>query len=60
MGAVRTQVPQHPRVDGAEGQIGVGDDASFGQQPLELGRREVGIEHEASLLAHEREMAGVL
>ena len=48
------EVPQHPRVDGAERQVGGALDAAFGEQPLELRRREVRVEHEAGAGAHER------
>ena len=54
------QVPEHPGVDGAEGEVVVGGHASFCEQPLQLGRREVGVEDEPRLLAHERQVTGVL
>ena len=41
------EVPEHPRVDGAEGEVGAGLDAALGQQPRQLGGREVRVEHEA-------------
>ena len=37
---------------------GVGVDAALGEQPLELGGREVGVEHEAGALPHQRLDAG--
>ena len=38
-GGPARQLPQHPRVDRAEGQVGPGLDAALGEQPLELGAR---------------------
>ena len=52
------EVPQQPGVDGAEGEVGVGLDAALGEQPLELGGREVRVEHEPGGRPDEGEVAG--
>ena len=48
------EVPQHPGVDGAERQVGRDRHAALGQQPLDLGGREVRVEHETGGGAHQR------
>ncbi len=46
------EVPEQPGVDGAEGQVGVGlARRPSAEQPLELGGREVRVEHEAGAVA---------
>ncbi len=40
------EVPQHPAVDRAQRQVGVGRHPALVQQPPELGAREVRVEHE--------------
>jgi hypothetical protein len=56
------QVPDEPGVDRAEGELAAAGarDAvvDVPQDPAQLGRREVGIEHEPGPLAHERLVAG--
>ena len=52
------QVPEDPAVDGGEGEVRAGRDAALLEQPLHLGRREVGVEDESGLLADEWEVAG--
>ena len=59
-GGATGQVPQHPRVDGAEGELAGGGEVAVGEHPLDLGRREIGIEHQAGALPDQREVAGVL
>jgi hypothetical protein len=46
-GRAAGQVPEHPGVDGADGQIGGGLHPARAEQPLQLGGGEVGIEHQA-------------
>ena len=53
------QVPQHPRVHRPEGQLRAGGHATVPQQPLELGRREVRVEHQAGGGPHQVEVAGL-
>ena len=53
------QVPQHPRVDGAEGQVGAGRDAALPEQPLHLGGREVRVEDQPGPLPDQGEVAGL-
>ncbi len=55
------EVPENPRVDGAERQSRVvrGErELARAQEPGGLGGAEIRIEHEAGPLAHEREVAG--
>ena len=51
------QVPDQPRVDRAEGEVGGARDTASPQQPLELGAAEVRVEHEPGAPAHEIEGA---
>ncbi len=53
------QVPQHPGVDGAQGQVGPGRNPARSEQPLHLGGREVRVEDQAGPLADQREMPGL-
>ena len=53
---VAGEVPQQPRVDGADHEVVVVVDAALAQQPAELGRAEVRIEHEPGLRAHRRQL----
>ena len=51
------QVPEHPCIDGAEGQLPVVLDAAFFEQPPHLGAREVGIGDESGPLPNKRSQA---
>ena len=55
------QVPQHPRIDGAQGQVGSGGtarrEAPGAEQPPHLGGGEVGVEDEAGPLPDPWEVA---
>ena len=53
------QVPEHPGVHRSEGQLGPRLDTALGEQPLELGGREIGIENQARALPHQRQIPGV-
>jgi hypothetical protein len=53
------ELPQQPRVDGAEGQVGIGVDAALGQEPLELAGREVRVEDQARARPDEWEVPGL-
>ena len=54
------QVPEDPGVHGPEGEVGPGPHPSLGQQPVQLGGREVRVEDEAGALPHELQVAGRL
>ena len=55
------QVPDEPGVDGAEGELALrrarARARNVVEQPLELGAREIGVEHEARLARDHRRMA---
>ena len=53
------EVPEDPRVDGAEREVGVGRDAAVVQQPRQLRRREVRVEHQPGRAADQRLVARV-
>ena len=52
------ELPNEPRVDCAEGQVGRCCDAAFGKQPFEFTGREIGVEDKSGAIAHEVEMSG--
>ncbi len=54
------QVPEHPGIDGAEGQLTVVLDVTFLEQPPHLGAREVGIGDESGPLPDERSQPTLL
>ena len=56
-GTATGEVPEDPRVDGAEGERRDALDAAVREQPMELGRGEVRVEDEPGSGAHERFVA---
>ena len=57
MNGAAGEAPQQPAVDGADRQAGPRGDATFGEEPLDLGRREVRVEDEAGAVPDQAEVA---
>ncbi len=56
-GRAAGQVPQDPGVDGPEGQVRPGRHPARTEEPLQLGAREVGVEHQPGGRPHQIEVA---